>query len=496
MIPVLYTFVFSTAFAQAVFYALGAALVAYSAWMGWQGAVGRTDAKTGKATPPGNNERAQRALTFGAVGAALVALGGHYALPPGAFLGGTGEGIPVHTYGVLLGLGFISAVSVSGRLAYREWHDARPLPAEVPAWLEAANAAVRAGAPAPVVPPVVRPYQPHFRRAKDGTLSLPRLFSLEGARKREQVMDLAFWVLVGGIGGSKLLFLVVNWDEYTHVFARMGAGLVRLQLGSVGAELMRLLSGGLVFYGGLIGAAAMAYWWSRNNQVDFLRLADLAIPTVSLGQCLGRLGCFSAGCCWGGVTRADNPLAVHFPGTGHMHDVFGGVSSTPSLAFSSMQDETRWVVEATGQVLDAAAPGAVRIADWVAQHGHTLPVHPTQLMESVGQLALFVALIALRGRRRFHGQIFSLWLMAYAVLRTTVELFRGDAARGTLHGLLKSLGAEGLAQAVPQEAWFNISTSQFISLVLFALGLTLLVQRGRRVASARLPPAGAAPAGA
>jgi hypothetical protein len=63
------------------------------------------------------------------------------------------------------------------------------------------------------------------------------------------------------------------------------------------------------------------------------------------------------------------------------------------------------------------------MSEWVAQHGHTLPVHPTQLYESVGQLVLFVALLTLRRFRRFHGQIFGLWLCAYAVLRSAIELF-------------------------------------------------------------------------
>jgi phosphatidylglycerol:prolipoprotein diacylglycerol transferase len=101
----------------------------------------------------------------------------------------------------------------------------------------------------------------------------------------------------------------------------------------------------------------------------------------------------------------------------------------------------------------------------------------------VGQLGLFVGLLWLRQYRRFHGHIFSLWLMAYAVLRTTVELFRGDAERGTLHGLLTDK-APSLAHWVPLEVWYNISTSQFISLCMFTFGATLLYQRSKRLGEA------------
>jgi phosphatidylglycerol:prolipoprotein diacylglycerol transferase len=117
----------------------------------------------------------------------------------------------------------------------------------------------------------------------------------------------------------------------------------------------------------------------------------------------------------------------------------------------------------------------------VAQHGTTLPVHPTQLYESIGQFVLFVSLLFLRRYRRFRGQITGMWLMCYAVLRSTVELFRGDVERGTLHGLLTSIGGLPLADKVPLEAWYNISTSQFISICMFTGGAIILYRGGKQV---------------
>ncbi|MFL5350919.1 MAG: prolipoprotein diacylglyceryl transferase family protein, partial [Hyalangium sp.] len=161
-------------------------------------------------------------------------------------------------------------------------------------------------------------------------------------------------------------------------------------------------------------------------------------------------------------------------------DLFGHLTGTGSTAFSSQANDPRYVIEATGEILQQAAPGAVRISEWAAQHGTTLPVHPTQLFESVGQVLIFASLLFLRRYRRFHGQVFSTWLMAYAVLRSTVELFRGDTERGTLHGLLTD-SAPSLAHFVPLEAWYNISISQFISLCMFTFGAALMYQRSRRL---------------
>ena len=185
---------------------------------------------------------------------------------------------------------------------------------------------------------------------------------------------------------------------------------------------------------------------------------------------------------------------MNFPGNA-AQNLFGGAGGTSSLAYSSQAVDTRWVVEATGQVTHQAVPGAVRISEWVVQHGHTLPVHPTQLYESLGQTVLFIALLSMRPFRRFHGQIFGMWLMCYAVLRSTVELFRGDVERGTLNGLLNYLGLYSLAGKVSLEAWYNISISQFISICMFTLGATVLVKKGRALMSeprAELPSASAA----
>ena len=412
MIPVLYKFDPTTPLKQAIVYLLAILVVAYAAFAGWRGAHGPANPKTHEFDPATAQQKLGRAAIFAVVGVALALLGLYYVLPATSFLGRKGEGIPIHTYGLLLAGGFIGAVSLSARLAEREW------PGE------------------------------------------------EGVRKRDQVLDLSFWVLVSAIVGSRVLFIIVNWKEHA-------------------AEPSKIfeLGGGLVFYGGLIGAMIASLVYAHRNNIDFFRLADVAMPTISLGQALGRLGCFSAGCCWGSITPKGFRFGVHFPGMSEAKTIFGQLSGTSALAYQSQSasTETRWVVEATGQVYHQAVPGAVRISEWVTQHGHTLPIHPTQLYESVGQFALFVFLLVMRRYRRFHGQILGMWLMLYAILRSTVELFRGDIERGTLHGLLSDLNLPSLAQRVPLEAWYNISISQFISLCMFSLGAVILVRRGREV---------------
>ena len=286
----------------------------------------------------------------------------------------------------------------------------------------------------------------------------------EGDKKRDQILDMAFWVLISAILGSRVLFIIVNWKQYAAAPSTIFS-----------------LGGGLVFYGGLLGAMLASYIFARQNGIDFIRLADLSLPVVSLGQCLGRLGCFSAGCCWGDVARAGYKFSVNFPGAREVKNLFGQLADTPSLAYQSMSSDSRYVDVLTGKVSPTFLPGTEKISQWVAEHGHTFGVHPTQLYESIGQFCIFLALISLRRFRRFHGEIMGIWLMAYAVLRSTVELFRGDTERGTLHHLLDYFHLAALTDKVPLEAWYNISVSQFISMCMFTAGATLLYQRGRKL---------------
>jgi phosphatidylglycerol:prolipoprotein diacylglycerol transferase len=400
MMPVLYRFVLTAPVA----YALALALAAYVAWNGWRTAVGPFDAKTQtfkEATP---EERKSRAIQYAIFGLGLAGFGLWYALPDVPVIGkGKGEGIPLHTYGILIGIGFLGAVSISAHLATKEW------PGE------------------------------------------------QGKKMKEQIYDLAFYVFLGGIGGSVLLFNIVNWQQVAQQGVQMG----------------------MVFQGGLACATAVAYWYGKKHDIDFLRLADIGLPTVSLGSAFGRLACFSAGCCWGKPSAG--PFHVQFPGAA-VQDLFGGHSgNVASAAFASMADcrsELRWVVEQTGQLTEQAVPGAVRLCEWVNTHGHTLPIHPTQLYESAAQFLLFALFISLRPFRRFHGQIAGIWLMVYSVERATVELFRGDGERGTIHGYI---------DAIPRDAWWNISTSQFGSILLFSLGAFILIREWRKFAARPKP---------
>jgi len=162
--------------------------------------------------------------------------------------------------------------------------------------------------------------------------------------------------------------------------------------------------GGLVFYGGVIAAVPTGIWYMRKHKLPVWQTADIIAPYAALGHAFGRLGCFFAGCCYG--APCSGPFCIVF-------------NDPHSLA-----------------------PQGV-------------PLFPSQLMESGGEFLVFGLLLFLRRYKKFDGQLFWLYLLFYAVLRFTLEIFRGDVDRGVYFGGL-------------------ISTSQIIAIGMFGFSLFML----------------------
>jgi phosphatidylglycerol---prolipoprotein diacylglyceryl transferase len=228
------------------------------------------------------------------------------------------------------------------------------------------------------------------------------LLAQREARRRgqdaERIGDLAFWMLIAALVGSQVLYVLLNLGEFTgpSFFADAPFGSV--------PRFLVVWRTGLVFYGGFMGAVLTALVYMRRHHMPFLAHADTWIPSVALGHFLGRLGCFAAGCCWGSRCDEHLPWAVRFPSGSNAFQAFTGGSYTA----------------------DFLSPDRLT----------TAPLHPAQLYEAFGELGIFLLLVLLvRPRKRFHGQAFATWLIAYAALRGVVELFRGDLARSAVWGL-------------------------------------------------------------
>lgn len=211
---------------------------------------------------------------------------------------------------------------------------------------------------------------------------------LSGQRERMGLSEREFWGLIysvffGAIAGGKLLFVVLNWGDFAS--------------GSMG--ILRDFRYGFVFFGGFLGATFSGWLYARRIGKEFLREADFFGVALPLGHWIGRLGCLAAGCCYGRPTSL--PLAIRF-------------THPAALVENSLAG---------------------------------VPLHPTQLYEAAGELAIALVLYRLlnriqRGEAR-RGCAFLGFLFLYSILRFGVEFFRGDD-RGAF--------------------WLGLSPAQWISL--------------------------------
>lgn len=184
----------------------------------------------------------------------------------------------------------------------------------------------------------------------------------------DKILDLGFYVLLAAIIGSRLFFVVINAGYYLKN----------------PIEILKIWEGGLVFYGGILFAVPVAIWYIKKNGLGIWSTGDIFAPSIAIGHAIGRLGCFSAGCCYGRPAEG-LPWAITF-------------TNPESLA---------------------------KIG---------IPLHPTQLYESLGEFINFLILITLRRHQSFRGQLFWTYLLLYSALRFIVEFFRGDENRGFIFG--------------------------------------------------------------
>jgi len=203
-----------------------------------------------------------------------------------------------------------------------------------------------------------------------GILVTLRLGKARGLQP-QQVMDMAFLMILWAIIGSRLLYILINFSYYrAHPL-----------------DALKIWQGGLVFSGGLVAVAAAMAWYLRRHNLSFWATGDLWAPALALGQAVGRIGCFMAGCCYGKPTELP----------------WGIVFSHP----------------------DSLAP-------------QNIPLHPTQIYSSLGGFLVFVILTFIHAKRRFDGQVFVWYLILHSTARLFVERFRADE-RGLVPGTEMSL---------------------------------------------------------
>lgn len=191
----------------------------------------------------------------------------------------------------------------------------------------------------------------------------------EGLEKG-RVWDFGITLILASLVGAKVLLILTDPHYLLHPSNLLSVDFLR----SAG-----------VFYGGFISGLAWSGFYFWRHRVPGWRIADAFAAAIPLGHALGRLGCFTAGCCHG--SPAPPSLGITF--------------SNPQCM--------------------------------VENHLLGVPLYPTQILEALANAALCIALLRLYRNKRFHGQLILIYAMSYSLIRFSLEFLRGDE-RGSLFG--------------------------------------------------------------
>ncbi len=197
----------------------------------------------------------------------------------------------------------------------------------------------------------------------------------------EKAWDFVFMAVIGGILGAKIYYIFLNYPR-----------LIQDPSGTIFSR------GGLVWYGGFIGATALILWEAKRSKLHLGEMVDIMSPPLAIAYAVGRVGCFLVGDDWGRPT--DSWVGVRFP------------RGTPATTVDN--------IEALGYSVDPAL---------VEKYGQVVPVHPTQLYEVGLSTLIFFLLWRIRDHKHGRGWLFMLWLVMAGIERFLVEFLRAKDDR-------------------------------------------------------------------
>ena len=242
------------------------------------------------------------------------------------------------------------------------------------------------------------------------------------------IADVTLWLMIGSIIGARFVYVTTYWQQ---MFANQPF-----------REVFMVQHGGLVYYGGLIGAALTGFGYLLWKKQPVWKIADILAPSIALGSVFGRIGCLMNGCCYG--YKCELPWAIHFPAD---HET-AGAAVHPTQIYDALLNLVLYL--ALAWWFRRAWKTRMEDWGWKIEEGKRVKA-PSSILHPSSSLA--------------DGKIFAAYLMGYAVFRSIAEHFRGDYPTDHIHA--------------------GLTSAQVVSIGIFAAGALLWALRSRSAAVKR-----------
>lgn len=266
----------------------------------------------------------------------------------------------------------------------------------------------------------------------------------------DTIIGLGFWMMLGGIVGARLFYVVQKWDDFVGL-----DGWQRL------IDIVKLTEGGLVIYGGVVGGLIAGGVFCWRHHLPLAATADLIAPGFLLGLSFGRIGCLLHGCCFGGVCTAELP-AIQFPAGSipytaqissgqllgiELRDAYQPPGIIAEVRPGSLAEQAqiapgeqlkRIARSEEDQSSSPFAPPQIHVEvqtgeKWIGFEPQdlpawSLPVHPSQIYASFNALLLCLLVWHIQPLPNRDGVAFGFAVLLYAISRFLLELIRSDEA--------------------------------------------------------------------
>jgi phosphatidylglycerol:prolipoprotein diacylglycerol transferase len=185
----------------------------------------------------------------------------------------------------------------------------------------------------------------------------------------EKILNLCVYLLLASIFGARFIYVFLNPEKFL----------------ADPLEILKIWKGGLVFYGGIITALATGLIYLKKVNLPVWKTADILVPSIVIGHCLAKLGCFLAGCRLGKL--------YYFP---------WAVSLIPSESIIS----------------------------------RGVPLQPAHLYTALNSLLIFSILLLLRRYKKFDGQLLWVCVLLYGIAGLLIGIFHSDYQGTYAYGIV------------------------------------------------------------
>lgn len=238
----------------------------------------------------------------------------------------------------------------------------------------------------------------------------------------DMIIDFALYAILFSVAGARLFYVVFAWDSFKEN----------------PVSVFNLRTGGMAIYGGIFAGALTAAVYARIKKINFLRLADLCMPSLLLGQAIGRFGNF--------FNR--EAFGVYTDGIFAMQLDRRVVGNDYNCSLAVLEKRYAGQQEALGRIIE------IRNNTVFVEGVEYIQVHPTFLYESMWNLFLLILLLVYSRYKKTDGELLFLYLVGYGTGRFWMEGLRTD--RLFMWGT-------------------SLPVSQLISAVFFLSGITLFI---------------------